>query len=355
MPIDPREIRNRGRGLSGLIDTDRECPKCRYNLKGLPSNGQCPECGRPIGGVSRSRRFTDNLADAPIWYLKSLALGLSLAAAASIISVLCISANVLPYRWQPPHWGLISLGVYGVMAVVWFVGIYIATGPRALAEHTVREPILDSGWLRFVACAMQAGPIFSALMLFLGMRTGVPVFWYGFLGFIIVALFGLVPLSVRFSSLADWAGDTSLSERFKVAAWAMAFLGTLAVGGLFATGPSTQLRGLIFLLAVWSSMGLVVAQFVFLMALFQLAQIATWAIRNSSTASEVNRRLQENRDRHAMDIAERTAAAAALVREGPPPRPPPGPVRTAMDTNRMERPKDGVDPYALAPEEAPET
>ena len=30
------------------IETDLPCIKCGYNLRTLPSNGQCPECGEPI-------------------------------------------------------------------------------------------------------------------------------------------------------------------------------------------------------------------------------------------------------------------------------------------------------------------
>ena len=34
--------------VDGIVSQDFPCRKCAYNLRGLPSNGTCPECNAPV-------------------------------------------------------------------------------------------------------------------------------------------------------------------------------------------------------------------------------------------------------------------------------------------------------------------
>ncbi|HWE03582.1 MAG TPA: hypothetical protein VG326_14350 [Tepidisphaeraceae bacterium] len=40
---------NPGPVLSGSVEMDLPCRQCSYNLRGLPLDGQCPECATPVG------------------------------------------------------------------------------------------------------------------------------------------------------------------------------------------------------------------------------------------------------------------------------------------------------------------
>ena len=43
IPLQPASM------FSGSVEGDIPCRKCSYNLRGLPLDGRCPECGTPVG------------------------------------------------------------------------------------------------------------------------------------------------------------------------------------------------------------------------------------------------------------------------------------------------------------------
>src|ERR1044071_7378912 len=127
MPIDPRELVGAKRSFTEVVETDRPCSKCRYNLKGLPINGRCPECGYPISrrGVRGAKRFTETIADAPLFYLKTLAVGAVLLASGSgLLGVLLLLETSRKVRlW--PHWPMAALGICALAAAAWWTGVFI--------------------------------------------------------------------------------------------------------------------------------------------------------------------------------------------------------------------------------------
>jgi len=323
MPIDPREIKSGRVKLYELITTDRLCGRCRYNLKGLPSNGRCPECGTAISGSGRSRRFSDNLGDAPLFHLKALAFGACLLAVFSIVCAYCFA-----FLEQGPT--MRTAAIAGVSSVAWWVGVYLLTGRRQFSDHTLPDAVLDSVWLRRVNLAAQALWPAAVIAWVLFIRSGPPVNRIAHtvaLGLQLVGSFGLVPLAVHLSALADWAGDSGLAERFRISAWALAACGIISeVGGLvhgFKAGATPSIAGgLLWFGSIWATLGLSITQLVFLFSLFQLASMAIWAISNSTHAAQASRRLLEKRLAHEQEMAQRTAVAGAL--NAPPAMPRPG-------------------------------
>lgn len=287
MPIDPRELVKAGR--EGVIADDRLCDRCRYNLKGLPRGGRCPECGLPIRSRGGRKRFTDNLTQAPLFYLKTLALGLGATAAASAMFIITSIAGAIA-----PQWALAILALNALAALLWWVGVFIVTAQRPLSESTIRDAFLESRGLRQANRILQTGWIASALLTFLEIRTGNPVPGYLAHAALVIATLGLVPLALQFSALADWAGDTGVSERFKIAAWAMAVFGVTSQAGLFAAmgGVTGVLMATIWF---WSSFATAIAQGMFLFGIFQLVSSAGWAITNAQHAADSARRIADRK------------------------------------------------------------
>ena len=103
-----------------MIEEDRACPKCHYNVRGMAIGNPCPECGRAIYfGLST----TDDhpLSDAPYWYLHLTQASLwglffSLFAAGAVWGANHNWAEVqqrrlrregenpVPHYWQHVHW-----------------------------------------------------------------------------------------------------------------------------------------------------------------------------------------------------------------------------------------------------------
>jgi hypothetical protein len=78
--------------LSPEIDADLPCSACDYNLKGLPADANCPECGQPI---ARTLRFGLIHSD-PAWLRRQ-------AAAVPWLAALCINRISRPDFLYPNY------------------------------------------------------------------------------------------------------------------------------------------------------------------------------------------------------------------------------------------------------------
>jgi hypothetical protein len=319
MPIDTRELRPSRNALVETITSDRRCGRCGYNLRGLPTNGKCPECGRPIAGTKRGhRRLSDSLSDAPLFYLKTLAWGTGLLALTSVgLAVAFYVANRTG--------SIAAAGAAGVFAVGWWMGVYIVTAARPFNENTLADAVLDSGWFRAFNRVLAVTWLVGA-----GASAGfakvpsVALVWISFIAQG-VGILAFAPLGVHLSSLAFWASDTALGERFRMLAWVLTpagllvLLGTVGLQFPAATAPGwlQAVGGLLYVGTVWAWMFRGVAMLVFVWSLYQLAHEAIWAVQNSQKASEVAVRLAQREEEHARRIAERSRVGGMLQDPGP--------------------------------------
>jgi hypothetical protein len=350
-PVDPRELKGAKRTFVETIDSDRLCGNCGYNLRGLPYNGKCPECGRPISARGRRgfKRFSDNLTDAPMFYLRTLAIGTWMLAAAGVGLSLCLW--YAGYTWRI-EW---AIGA-GVASLAWWMGVYIVTAKRSLGENTLRDELLDGPWLTRVNRVVHVAWILAAGAWVIA--TKVPSTPTGQMarnaGHVLegVGTLGFIPLALQLSAFADWAQDTSLSERFKIAAWTMAIAGIFAVAGFVSTRLSVRgmAVGPLGIAVIVAYTVLSLAKLVFIWGLLQLAHVSFWAVSNSATASETERRLAAKREEHTQEMADRAAIAVALQDPAPQAaadRSAPAP--TPFETNRIAK-NAAANPYDLEPE-----
>lgn len=242
------------------IVEDRACVRCSYNLVGLKIGGRCPECGTPIT-TGASSRFSSTMADAPVPYLARLHSGaviMGLGGAALLVS-LAILIIILAMRGP----SLIAPAIVLLPAILWLVGIWIVTEP---CEDGTKEGLAGRGtwaWIRLASRATQSAWILSMLLLFLGgaiyaqaqtafaakvaanpgafpLAAIAPITgaarWCVALATLsaIVALVGLAPLAIHLARMADWAHDSALASRLRMAPFLVVIAAPFGIAALVA-------------------------------------------------------------------------------------------------------------------------
>jgi hypothetical protein len=286
MPVDPRELERSSGYKPDIVLSDRECVRCSYNLKGLPTNGKCPECGLPIGGGSnRFKRINHNLSDAPISYLRALSIGLAFMAFSCVGGAFAFIILGGAQR---------ALGV-GIAGILWWMGVFLVTVKRPMTENTPRDSTLDSRRLRTLNRTAQASWAAASIPLLMAIQAPPPVntiaAWMGAL-LLFAGLLALVPVSLHLSALADWAAHTDLAGRFRLAVWGVCVCGFLVAVTLPGAGFKS-LAGLLLLTVSLFILCLFFAQLLFIVSLFQLVMTVQWAIRNAEFAGERAQRLAD--------------------------------------------------------------
>src|SRR5688572_19635824 len=101
-----------------VVETDRPCANCGYNLRTLPKDGNCPECGWEVQRSLRAVSF----ASAGWYWLARSALGLGMLIAA---------------------WGAVTVAIEpAAYGTAWHMGVALTVG-AAGARTTVAGYILN--------------------------------------------------------------------------------------------------------------------------------------------------------------------------------------------------------------------
>src|SRR5688572_13600420 len=122
---------------------DLLCVNCGYNLRGLITGGNCPECGRQI---SLTRALEDSLLSGTTSQRRALLVGLTIVAICPV--VLALARIGFPVAWSLSKTVQMVepfLAVNLLNSVAWMVGVWLLT-PRRLQKN---HPRLR--WVRWTA------------------------------------------------------------------------------------------------------------------------------------------------------------------------------------------------------------
>lgn len=303
-PVDPSILRRYARADQQPPEIG-SCGACGYDLAGLGGVDRCPECGTiieaslgvPGDPASRRQRLAtgDTISAAPIAYLRTLLAGFALLA----LSLPVIQVSLFLLRW-----GLADLTVGAAMLIVsglvWWLGVWIVTGPRRSTLVPIEQRLAEHRKLRL------ANRIIQGLWLLAGVMVLVVVAYGGtsletlgrvlFNVFLLGATFGLAALCEQLRAIALWTGDDELGERLNFAAWGVAGCGAWILVAPFIAAIAGPAAVLIGFSAVAASVLFLFANLVLIYCLYKFVPMLRWAIVNWA---ELQHRNQRRADRYA--------------------------------------------------------
>lgn len=310
MVISPDQLQ---RSRPDYVSEDRLCVRCGYNLKGLKTSGNCPECGRPISKVRRGYRASDNLVQAPLTWLLAFRLAtvlLMLGLAAAV--VVQFAGPFVARRW-PDAVPLAAISA----ALAWCIGIMLATRPRPVTSATTVDPRDEWRGHRWVARISQFGWLAAIVLGYAfvrsGLVSGAMLTVVGVLAFI--AAIGLVWVCIYLSNVCFWAADTALAINFRACAWTVTAAGVamlLLAARIYmlaaapAAGPGVFGAVITWPVIVLSGVFTLAAMLHLLWCLWRLQGMASWAVINHVTAAGRDDRMRERAAQAALDQQRRT-------------------------------------------------
>ena len=292
---------NPGRIPGMMIDTDRPCPQCGYNVRGLAVGKPCPECGRPIF-FGLQTRPEHALADCPYGFIRLQSLGLWAVFAGAFLA-----AGVAAF-WAPL--GILVQPALAIVATVWVGGLALLclSRPSSRAEGVRVEQ--ESSMLRLGVVVSQSLWLVAAGLATLGAQA--PFAGDAALIVALVAALGVLPTMMFLSRYAGFVGDRDRGSRLacitvvllvSVALWAMGLRLRVSIP---LPSLSLFLKGVPLLAWV-----IVLTALFTLWHFFQLAVAGSWAIQLARRQDEQVQRLRER-------LAEDRTEAAKSAHENEP-------------------------------------
>lgn len=238
-------------GVNGsmvVVEVDRNCIQCGYNLRGSPLAGKCPECGtdvaRSMQGVLLQHASTE--------YQRSVESGLGLVLNGILVSIVLAVFNMaLGIAGAPASLVLVGTALGLVPQVMLVLGYmrYTAPDPQFsgtelpdAARKLARIAVLVGAACALVQLLLQLGIIAGAGGAVGGAAgaSGLSLILVGLIG--LVSLLSLVAWAVQFFAvikytrwMAKRVPDGWIVDKTKLYIWLLPVLAT--VGALILIGP----------------------------------------------------------------------------------------------------------------------
>jgi predicted RNA-binding Zn-ribbon protein involved in translation (DUF1610 family) len=214
---DPATSHCAAQGLSLVdahrcIDTNLECVGCGYNLRGLPAEGPCPECGNPVAQSLRP----DLLRFADSWWTARLAAGARAGAMGVLGLVACPVLLALSFGWSwrsgTEYLLLALMGVPAAAVALATVGLWGLTRPEPTGSAAPPARVAIARRVARVAAAVFA----LVLPLLLAGRLSDSVLVVGILVGLAAAFAGWIAQLAVLRHLAERVPAPRLAGCFRV-------------------------------------------------------------------------------------------------------------------------------------------
>ncbi len=274
-----------------LIENDRPCKQCDYNLRGLKIGGTCPECG---AAITLENPFRDSLCDAPFQVILRLCAGfwMTLGALGVLIT--------LPFVVFSLH-SVTNTVVYAaesIAAGLWLMGMWFITTPID-TPNGAKFNFARGSKLRIAARWLQLSWL-MLILLEIGLVLTTPPFGVSplaqiesmlFLPLTITGLAGFVVLGLLLMNLAHWSYDMSAHRMLNWAVWGLPIstLGLMLSGINLVLGLLTCSMTLLWLFSI----------FCFGRSMISLGTSVTWAVHHSRAIADRDKRLRRKKCRRA--------------------------------------------------------
>jgi hypothetical protein len=298
---DPHNLRRlASKSVQGpLIETDRECGGCGYNLRGLRLGVNCPECG--LCSSTIYSQIDDPLSLMPLRVIFAFIRGCWVA------SICMIGMLVTVLLEQLEVWDAMAAAVsFSALATLWCGAVIWLTPAFTIPQAVIRgfsqrgRVRRTSRWLQF-GWVIAAGSMLAETAI-ANPRPGIAsVIGLGQWAGVAIGMIGLVMLCILLERLAEWTRDDDAQRMFNLSMWGMP-IATLALLIDF----TVPLAGMI-VLGFW-----VLSVCTFPYGLLSLSKSVTLTILHSIEHRERTERKHERDEQFMTEAAKRAKRAGQL-------------------------------------------